>query len=190
MNTTIGAHELMEIHEVLSDTIDGINQFQLYQPHCKDPELQNILQNQINFMTNEYNSMVQMLRNKSQQNIGTYRTAKSVNPAYGMSGSTPETPNSSIDQMNDHDVASGMLGCAKASATLRMHAALECSDREFRNMLVQGAKNCAEQAYEIWQYMNQKGFYPVPTFQQNTAQAIMNQYQPFGNQMNNQTPMK
>lgn len=31
----LGAHELMEVHEVLTNTIDGINQFQLYQPIAK-----------------------------------------------------------------------------------------------------------------------------------------------------------
>ncbi|MEK5324289.1 spore coat protein [Aeribacillus sp. FSL M8-0254] len=183
----LGAHELMEVHEVLTNTIDGINQFQLYQPHCKDPELQNILQNQIIFMTNEYNSIVQIVRNKSsQQNFSTYRPLKNASPSFGASGGTPEAPNSSINEMNDHDVASGMLGCLKASAALRMHAALECSDPELRNVVLQGAKNCAEQAYEVWQYMNQKGYYQVPVFQQNTAQAIINHYQPAGNQMNNQ----
>jgi spore coat protein CotF len=189
MNQQLGAHELMECHEVLTDTIDGINQFQLYQPHCKDPELQNILQNQINFMTNEYNSMVQMLKNKSgQQNIRSYRSIQNVSPTYGMSSGSAETPNTSMNQMNDHDVASGMLGCAKASATLRMHAALECSDPELRNMMLQGAKNCADQAYEVWQYMNQKGYYQVPTFQDNTAQTIVNHYQPASAPLNNQQP--
>lgn len=191
-NKQLGAHEIMECHEVLCDTIDGINQFQLYQPHCTDPELQNILQNQLNFMTNEYNSMVQMVGSKTnQQSMATYRSIKNVAPTYGMQGGSAETPNQSMSQMNDHDVASGMLGCAKASATLRMHATLECADPQIRNMMVQGAKNCADQAYEVWQYMNKKGYYQVPTFQENTAQTMINHYQPTGNQMmmNQQRPM-
>jgi len=187
MNQQLGAHELLECHEVLNATIDGINQFQLYQPHCKDPELVNILQNQINFMINEYNTMVQLLQNKAQQtNIGTYRTIKNTTPSYGMTNAQPETPNTSVNEMDDQDVASGMLTASKASAVLRMQAALECADPQLRNFMIQGARNCADQAYEVWKYMNQRGYYPVPTFQEATAQSIINHYQPIGNQVNNQ----
>ena len=179
MNQQLGAHELMEIHEVLCDTIDGINQFQLYQPHCQDPQLQNILQNQINFMTNEYNSMVNMLGNATASgNIRTMQAKLNVSPTYGLNNPAPNQPNTSMNQMNDRDVASGMLGCAKSSAVLRMHAALECADPQIRNSIVQGAKNCSDQAYEIWQYMNEKGYYQVPTLKDTTAQTFASMYQP------------
>jgi spore coat protein CotF len=188
MNQTLGAHELMELHEVLTDTIDGINQFHLYAPHCQDKDLQTILQNQINFMMNEYNSMLTTMTNKTgtMNHMSTYRSPGQVNPTYGIQGGTPEKPNQSMNQMNDRDVASGMLGCAKSSATMRMRAALECSDPELRSMIVQGAKNCADQAYEVWNYMNQKGYYQVPTFSNQTAQQIMGHYAPSQNTGMNQ----
>ncbi|MFT4412467.1 spore coat protein [Fredinandcohnia humi] len=179
MNQQLGAHELMEIHEVLCDTIDGINQFQLYQPHCQDPQLQNILQNQLNFMTNEYNSMVNMVSGKANgANLGTMRPKTSFSPTYGLNNPAPNQPNTSMNQMDDRDVASGMLGCAKSSAVLRMHAALECADPQIRIAMVQGARNCADQAYEIWQYMNTKGYYQVPTLKDDTAQTFSGMYQP------------
>ncbi|MDN5361514.1 MAG: hypothetical protein PWP70_561, partial [Moorella sp. (in: firmicutes)] len=86
------------------------------------------------------------------------------------------TPNSSANEMDDRDVASGMLGCHKASATMRMVAALECADPELRRMIQQGAINCSEQAYEVWQYMNQKGYYQVPTMKEMTTSTMMNTY--------------
>ena len=182
-NQQLGAHELMDLHEVLTNTIDGINQAQLYTPHVQDQELQSILQNQIRFMTNEYNSIVKTLSNKTQgQNVQSYRTIKNVNPTYGMQGGgTSEKPNTDLAQMNDHDVASGLLGIHKTSAVLRMRAATECVDPELREMMIQGSKNCADQAYEVWNYMNRKGYYQVPTFNQNTTQQIINHYQPATN---------
>lgn len=183
MNQQYGAHELMEVHEVLTDTIDGINQFQLYQPHCQDPQLQNILQNQLGFMTNEYNQMVAAVqKHGAQRNVPTMRQADQTAPMYGMSSATAsEAPNASMRQMNDRDISSGMLGCSKSSATMRMHGALECADPQLRHLLVQGAKNCADQAYETWQYMNGKGYYQVPTLQENTAQSVLNHYAPAAN---------
>ncbi|WP_458412842.1 spore coat protein [Schinkia sp. CFF1] len=183
----LGAHELMEIHEVLCNAIDGINQFQLYQPHCQDSQLQNILQNQVSFMINEYNQLVSLLSNKTNVgNMGAVRTSMNTNmrtntnfsPTYGLRNPSPNQPNTSMQQMDDRDVASGMLGCHKASATMKMHAALECADPQIRSTFIQGAKNCADQAYEVWQYMNSKGYYQVPTLKEMTTQTYSSVYQP------------
>ena len=43
-----------------------------------------------------------------------------------------------------------------------MISSLECADLHIRESLLQGAKNCADQAYEIFQYMNVRGYYQVP----------------------------
>lgn len=59
MAARYGAHEIMELHEVLTDIIDGINQFQLYRSHAEDSQLRSILDNQVQFMMNEYNEIVQ-----------------------------------------------------------------------------------------------------------------------------------
>ncbi|GAB7386882.1 spore coat protein [Bacillaceae bacterium] len=178
MAANYGAHEIMELHEVLTDTIDGINQFQLYRPHCQDPELRRILDNQIQFMMNEYNMMVNALNQRGINNVPSYKWFNNASPTYGLHHPSPQSPNASMNQMDDRDVASGMLGCSKASAGLRMHAALECADPELRRMLIQGAVNCAEQAYETWSYMNKKGYYQVPTMKQMTTNTMMGVYQP------------
>ena len=39
MSANLGAHEVMELHEVLCDAINGINQFELYRPHIQDQQL-------------------------------------------------------------------------------------------------------------------------------------------------------
>lgn len=187
----LGAHEAMEIHEVLTDTIDGINQFELYQPYCQDPQLQNILQNQINFMMSEYDRMVKAVQNTGNQTGVAYRSAQQSGPVYGMSNAaSSEQPNTSTKQMNDHDISSGMLGCSKSSAVLRMHGALECADPVLRNLMIQGAKNCADQAYETWQFMNNKGYYQVPTMQSSTTQSVINHYQPVTGMAGQQPPLQ
>ncbi|PGT91628.1 coat protein F [Bacillus sp. AFS040349] len=170
----------MECHEILSCMVNAINQFQLLQPHCQDQYLQNILQNQLSFMTNEYNAVVNALQQKA--NVGSLPSVKSnigATPTYGMNrNSVPESPNASINQLNDKDISSAMLGTHKASAVSKMHAALEFTDSKLREIMIQGSKNCADQAYETWNYMNQRGYYQVPTFDQTTTKALLNSYQP------------
>lgn len=180
MTAHLGAHEVMELHEVLTDTIDGINQFQLYRPHVKDPQLRSILDKQIQFMTQEYNNMVQAINQRGITQAIPYRGPRRVNPVYGLHNPSPQVPNTSMEEMDDRDVASGMLGCHKSSAAFRMMASLECADLELRRMLQQGAINCAEQAYEVWQYMNQKGWYQVPTMRETTTSTMINTFAPAG----------
>lgn len=188
MNRKFGAHEMMELHEVLTDTIDGINQFQLYRPHVQDQELLNILENQTRFMSQEYTTLVSMVSSQGMQGSVPQRSSmsqqgfsssmSSFSPTYGLRNPAAETPNTSARMMDDRDVASCMLGFHKASANCRMHAALEIADPHIRNTIVQGAASCADQAYELFQFMNQKGYYQVPTLEQQTTQTMSGMYQP------------
>ncbi|MFC4078130.1 spore coat protein [Salinithrix halophila] len=192
MKQKMGAHEIMEAHEVLTDTIDGINQFQLYRPHVKDPQLGQILDRQLQYMIQEYDQMVTMInqqggpitvRQPRQLQPGSWQpteTAAQTQPTYGLDNPQTQSPNTSMEQMDDRDVASGMLGCAKASAVMRMHASLECVDPTLRQVMVQGAVSCSQQAYETFQYMNQKGYYQVPTMEERTMNTVLNTYQPAG----------
>jgi spore coat protein CotF len=176
MTAQYGAHEVMEIHEVLTDTINGINQFQLYSPYVKDQQLNQILDRQVQFMVQEYNNLLQVVNQRGMSQATPYRTPMTNAPVYGLNNPTPEAPNSSMNQMNDRDVASGMLGCHKSSAIMRMMASLECADTELRHMIQQGANNCAEEAYEVWQFMNQQGYYQVPTMKESTTNTMLNAY--------------
>lgn len=176
MTAQYGAHEVMELHEVLTDAIDGINQFHLYRPHASDPQLQSILDHQIQFMTQNYNNMVQAVHQGGASHAAPYRTPKTNQPLYGLRNPQPQAPNTSTSELNDQDIASGMLGCHKASALVRMHGALECANPALRQMMQQGAMNCAEQAHEIWQYMNERGYYQVPTMQEMTTNTMLGSY--------------
>lgn len=177
MTAMLGAHEVIEIHEVLTDTIDGINQFQLYRPHVRDSQLAQIIDNQIRFMTQEYNNMVETINHRAGGDAIPYRAPfKTAAPVYGLHDPATQTPNTTINEVNDRDVASGMLGCHKSTASLRMMACLECADPHLRRMIQQGAINSSEQAYEIWQYMNHRGYYQVPTMKDMTTHTMVNTY--------------
>ena len=181
-----GAHETMEMHEVLNETVNCINTFQLFQQHVTDPGLRQILDRQLDFLSNEYNSMVNTLHTHGRGQAVPYRAQKGGTPKYGLRQPAPEAPNASYQQFDDRDIASCMLSSAKCGAAMRMHAALECADPMLRSMLLQAAQNSAEMAYETWNFMNQKGYYQVPTMLQQTTQTMVNVYQP-GNESTMQT---
>ncbi len=178
MPANLGAHETMELHEILTHSIDGINQLQLYRPHVKDSQLKNILDNQINFISQEYNNMVNAISQRGRGEAVPYRKIGNVSPSYGLRNPGPVAPNISADELDDRDIASGMLGMHKSSAVMKMTASLEFADPLLRRMIQQGAMNCSEQAFEVWNYMNQKGYYQVPTMKEMTTETVINTFQP------------
>lgn len=171
-----GAHELVEVNEILSNSICGINQFELFRPHVNGQELNSILEKQLGFMVDEFNNLVQVVKNRLMVQGISYPVFKQVNPIYGLHNPQPQSPNMTVNQLTDQDIASCMLGIHKSSAVARMGAVLECADPELRGFIQQGANNCAEQAYEVWQYLNNKGFYQVPTFEDITTDTMINSY--------------
>lgn len=176
--TQFGAHEVMELHEVLTATIDTLNKFQLLRPHVQDPQLGQVLERQTQMMMQEYNNMVNTMHHQGAAQAVPTRAPQNFQPQYGLNNPMANFPNNSMRQMDDRDVASMMLCAHKASASMRMIAALECADPTLRRMIQLSAVNCAEHAYETWMYMNMRGYYQVPTLQDMTQQTMLNQYQP------------
>jgi spore coat protein CotF len=168
----------MELHEVLSETITGINTVQLYGDHVRDPQLKSMIDRQLEFMTNEYNNMVRALQQEGYHEAVPYRANMNFSPTYGLRSPSSTTPNASATQIDDRDAASAVMSIHKTGASKRMMASLECANPQLRKMLIQGAVNCADQAYDVWQFMNSRGYYQVPTMQQNTTNTMMNIYQP------------
>lgn len=177
MQHQLGAHEVMEAHEVLTDTIDGINQFMLYRPHVRDQQLHQILDRQINFMEQEYQNLVSMLSQQKGVSVEPYNSRMNPNVKYGLRSPSPVMPHESTGQLTDRDVASGMLGCNKSSALLRMSAGLETADPQLRRSIIQCAVSSAEMAYETFSFMNQRGMYQVPTMPMRTENNFVGTYQ-------------
>ncbi|MBD2867748.1 spore coat protein [Paenibacillus arenilitoris] len=183
MAAHMGAHETMELHEVLNSTIDCINLMQLYRPYVKDQRLLQIVDRQLQFITNDYNMTVQSLAQQGRGQAVPYRAPMNAAPVYGLDNPAQQSPNLTVNQMDDRDVACGLLGCHKSSASMKMIAALECADPQLRRMMQQSAVNCSELAYEVWQYMNQAGYYQVPTMKEMTTNTVLSSYQTTGNMM-------
>ncbi|NIK68634.1 MULTISPECIES: spore coat protein [unclassified Paenibacillus] len=183
MAAHLGAHETMEIHEILTSAINGINHFQLYRSMVTDQQLSQILDRHAQMMMSEYQTAVQSLNQQGSGQMTPYRTMENQTPKYGLDHPAPQSPNLTGSTFDDRAIATAMLLCHKNSAAKKMMAALECADPQVRRMLQQGSVNCAEQAYEVWQYMNRMGYYQVPTMKEETTNTILQTYQPAANAM-------
>ncbi|MDA8234184.1 MAG: spore coat protein [Clostridia bacterium] len=178
-----GAHELLKTHEILSHKINTINVFELLTPHIKDTQLRTIFDNQLRHIVQGYETLVNFIHQRGAGRAMPYHGTLRQSVKYGLRNPSPSFPNANPQQMDDRDVASIMMSCAKSTASMCTHAALECADNGLRQMMLECITSACNQHYEIFQFMNQKGYYQVPTLQQNTTNTMVNSYQAGGGVM-------
>lgn len=176
-----GAHETMEVHEILNEKINLINHFNLYAQQVQDRQLRHMIERHMQTAMQSYDQMVSYTHD--------YNAASGMQRPYSMPNVQPQNiqyglrnPMDQMPQMqpslNDQQILSAVLLCHKNSARNHMHASLECADPNIRQMLINGAITCANQAYECFVHMNQQGYYQVPTMNDHTAKTFLHSYQP------------
>jgi spore coat protein CotF len=176
-----GAHETMEVHEILNEKINLINHFSLYAQQSQNQALRQMIERHMQSAIQAYDQLVAYTHD--------YRAAERTMQAYGMPSVQPQqieyglhNPMPMMPQMQgqltDMQIVSALLACHKNSAKNHMIAALECADPNIRQMLINGSLTCANQAYEVFFFMNQQGIYQVPTMQDHTAKTFLHSYQP------------
>jgi spore coat protein CotF len=173
-----GAHEVLELHEVMNTAIDSCHTLQLFVPYVRDPELRQILMTQLPFMQNEYNNLVHLVQGVGVGAAVPYRANVHMTTSMVPQPQNPAQSNGFHAQLDDRDVASAMVSTHKSGAKLKMSASLEAANPQIRNALLQGAINCANMAYEVWGYMQRKGFYPLASLQETAQAQLLRGYQP------------
>ncbi|MHB8919307.1 MAG: spore coat protein [Desulfocucumaceae bacterium] len=69
--------------------------------------------------------------------------------------------------LNDRTISQGALIFHKCGASRATTAALESAEPHLRNLAAASARTCMDMAYEMFQYMNQRGFYQMPEMPRN-----------------------
>ncbi|MGJ7922630.1 spore coat protein, partial [Neobacillus sp. LXY-4] len=98
---------------------------------------------------------------------------------YGLNNPTMVTPETNT-VFNDFEVANALLQAHKNAAANGVRATMEIADPNLRHMLLNGAVNCVNQAYEVFLFMNQQGLYQVPKIKDHTAKTFLHSFQPAG----------
>jgi len=176
-----GAHETLEVHEILNEKINLINHFSMYAKEAQDRHLRQMLDRHLQSAIQSYDILVSYTHDyNAANNMKRPYSMPNVQPQsiqYGLHNPSQQAPQTQ-GKMNDQQILMAVLSCHKNSARNHMHASLECADPNIRQMLINGALNCANQAYEVFVYMNQQGYYQVPTMSDHTAKTFLHAYQP------------
>lgn len=98
-------------------------------------------------------------------------------------GMPTSSQSSSAGILNDRSIAEGALQFHKLGADATTRAALESSEPHIRAALTNMSRNCIEMAYEVYNYMSQRGWYQLPTPPQSfIAHSTTQQHQQYSNQ--------
>lgn len=173
-----GGHELNDVRELLTDTVNTIDQYTLWMQQTKDPELKDIIQRQRQFMINEYNCLVQCFSSGQDPAMPTtpYKMKQGNNVVYGFNSVQPVQPIQSPAEITDRHISSQMLSCLKSSATRKSMAACEVTNPVVRRVIADSIPNCIEMAYEVFLYQNKNGYYPVVQYDQTTMEQITSSF--------------
>lgn len=173
-----GAHEVLDVHEVLSASIGALNSFIFYRPHVQDQELLNILDRQYSFMLDEYNITAECFKTGQDPSHPTrsYKMQMGNDSKYGITPSEPKKPMKSATEINDAIISGFLLSCHKTLSTGKTTAALEATNPVVRRVLQDSIPNCIEMAYELSLYQNKKGYYQIPQLAQSDMQTMLNMY--------------
>ena len=178
-----GAHETMEVHEILNEKINLINHFMLYAQQCQNQRLRQMIDHQMQTAIQSYNQLVAYTHDYAAANQGMspaggmHTQVQPENIHYGLRNPAQQMPQQTAS-LNDTQIVRAMLSCHKASAKLHLNGALECADPNVREMLMNGAITCTRQAYDVFLMMNEQGLYQVPTINDQTAKTFLHSYQP------------
>lgn len=175
-----GGHELFDVHEVLTGTINTLNLYTLLRQHIKDPELKDILDRQYQFIQEEYNISVECFKTGMDPSKPTqsYKMKQGNDFIYGLKPSQPKKMIQSVSDITDECISSLMLGEVKAGASLKAMSTLELTNPVVRRVFADSVPNCIEMAYEISLYQNKHHYYQVPQLAPADIQQMVNGFAP------------
>lgn len=177
-STNHGAHEILDVHEVLSAMIGGLNQFVLLRDQIQDSELLSILDRQYAFMLDEYNITMEAFKTGHDPKHPTrsYSMNMGNDTIYGIKPGEPKKPITSANEVNDAIISGFLLSVHKMGASGKTVAALESTNPVVRRVLQDSVPNCIEMAYELSLYQNKKGYYQVPQLSPQDMSTMLNMY--------------
>ncbi|MDO5516250.1 MAG: spore coat protein [Clostridium sp.] len=173
MQLTCG--ELHNLSELSMSCVNSITNMELYISSATDPELKAMIQEHLPAHIQDYNMKVKFIKEAGgpgeKLNVPALKpilqdfTKAPVPPV-------PVTPRTAVDKLNDREIATGYLLTLKRAGREYAWSAMEAANPQLREFLKDAFTMSCNHAYDIWQWMVKKGFYPLsPAAQQEIDSA-------------------
>lgn len=176
----LAAHEAQDLHELALSCVNSITNMACFLNQVQDAELKSIIQKHFPLHIQDYNMKAEYLGKAEGttaklpvpeiQPVLQSFTLPPVNPS-------PVTPRTTVQQFNDREIATAYLLTLKRAGREYAWAAMEMSNPEVRSFLEDAFRMSSHHAYDVWQWMVKKGFYPLEPASQTTLNTLGGMYQ-------------
>jgi len=175
----LAAHEAHDLHELALSCVNSITNMALFINQAKDPELKSLLQKHFPYHVKDYNTKVEYLSRASGAKTGLpvpEITHIIENYTQTNVNIQPITPRTDVQQFNDREIATAYLLTLKRSGREYAWSAMEASNPEMRIFLEDAFRMSSHHAYDVWQWMVKKGYYPLEAAPAETLGTLASMY--------------
>ncbi len=168
------AHEFLETQEAIRTKAAHIELYGVLFSMAQDTHLKDILFNQQRRMLEGYDYGIGLLQGRGiTMTPHTPELRIYERPQVGLKQPSLPGPNPNAAQLSDVSISTIALNLHKTGSAVAMLWACECVDPQIRQYHATSANICQEMAWELFQYMNFKGFYQVPQLADHTMRTMI-----------------
>ena len=177
----ISTGELHNLSELILSCVNSITNMAMFKNQVTDSELKAMIENHFPIHVQDYNMKVKFVKEATAPNEKlNVPELKKILQDFTRSpvATTPVTPRTDIQQLNDREIATGYLLTLKRAGREYAWSAMEASNPELREFLKDAFTMSCNHAYEVWQWMVKNGFYalsPAPQTEITSTGSIFNE---------------
>ncbi|HHY73674.1 MAG TPA: spore coat protein [Bacillus bacterium] len=161
----LAAHELHDLNELTMSCVNSITSMGYMLHHVQDPEFKKLLERHLPFHIRDYNMKVEFLNKVegAKKELSLLKEDRQVSDAYLQSvlPASAVQPRTMVENMNDREMSTAYLLTLKRAGREYAWAAMEMVNPEIRSFCQTAFMMSCAHAYDMWQYMASKGYYPV-----------------------------
>lgn len=175
----LASHEVHDLNELTLSCVNSITNMAFFINHTKDAELKSLLQKHLPYHIKDYNTKVEYLSRESGAKTGLAIPEISHiidNYTQAATNIKSVTPRTDIQELDDREIATAYLLTLKRAGREYAWSAMEASNPELRLFLEDAFRMSSHHAYDIWQWMVKKGYYPLEAAPAETLGTMASMY--------------
>ncbi|WP_078547672.1 spore coat protein [Litchfieldia alkalitelluris] len=177
----LAAHELQDLHELTLSCVNSITNMSYMLQHVQDPELKSIMERHYPFHIRDYNMKVEFLNQTegAKKELPLFQEQRQLNnyTESPVLQYIPVQPRTIVQDMNDREMGTAYLLTLKRAGREYAYSAMEAANPELRSFLQTAFMMSCSHAYDMWQYMVKKGYYPLEQADQTLVSKMGATYQ-------------
>ncbi|AFM41377.1 spore coat protein [Desulfosporosinus acidiphilus SJ4] len=172
-------NEALNLNELTLSCVNSITNMAFFLSQVKDPELRSIIQGHFDYHVKDYNIKVEYL-SRPDGPTSTLQVPPLNNtlPNYTESQTNVQsvTPRTQLTALNDREIATSYMLTLKRAGREYAWSAMEAGNPGLRSFLEDAFKMSSHHAYDVWQWMVKKGYYPLEAADQTTMNILGQSY--------------